>query len=100
MKPPLSRDEIVRRLEKIQPGEKLKLRTSPTFGNVTVILEINPAWPQKGQKKYLLWVGKTEEAACKEKPFFQSDKAKKVAGWVSERWGQWLPEEITTEKAA
>jgi hypothetical protein len=97
---PLSTVEIVKRLENIKPGEKLKLRTSKTFGEFIVILELNPAWPQKGQKKYLSWVGKTEEAARKDKPFLQSDKAKKVAAWAADRWAQWLPEDITPEKAA
>ena len=97
---PVRIDEIMKRLENIQPGQKLKLRTSPTFGEFTVILELNPAWPKKGEKKYLLWVGKTEDAARKGQPFFQSDKAKKVASWPAERWCQWLPEEITPQKAA
>ena len=92
--------EIMKRLENIKPGEKLKLRTSPTFGEYTAILEQNPAWPKKGEKKYLLWVGKTEAAARMGKPFYQSDKAKKVASWPADRSSQWLPEEITPEKAA
>ena len=96
----VSTDEIVKRLENIKPGEKLKLRTGKTFGEFMVILELNPAWPKKGEKKYLLWVGKTETAARMGKPFFQSDKAKKVASWPGERWAQWLPEDITPEKAA
>ena len=97
---PIRRDEILKRLESIRPGEQLKLRTTPTFGDMTVILALNPAWPKKGEKKYLLWVGKTEAAARKDKPFGQSDKAKKMAGWVADRWPQWLPEETVTEKAA
>ena len=97
---PVSRDEIVKRLESIKPGEKLRLRTTPTFGEMTVILELNPAWPKKGEKKYLLWVGKSEAAAHKDRPFNQSDKAKKLAGWVAERWPQWLPEETPFDKAA
>ena len=97
---PVSKDEILKRLETLQPGEKLKMRTSPTFGEMTVILELNPAWPKKGEKKYHLWVGKTEAAARRDKPFLQSDKAKKLVGWVVERWPQWLPEETVTEKAA
>ena len=97
---PLSRDEILSRLESLQPGEKLMLRTSPTFGEMTVILELNPAWPQKRQKKYLLWVGKTEDIARKGKPFNQSDKAKNLAGWAADRWVQWLREETVTDKAA
>jgi hypothetical protein len=97
---PINRDEITKRLEALKPGEKLMMRTSPTFGDMTVIFELNPAWPGKHQKKFLLWVGKTEAAARKEKPFNQSDKAKKLAGWAADRWPQWLPAEPTIEKAA
>lgn len=97
---PISRDEILKRLEALQPGEKVKMRTSPTFGEMTVIFELNPSWPKKGQKKYLLWVGKTEEAALKDKPFNQSDKPKKLAGWAAERWPQWVQEKTITDKAA
>jgi len=97
---PVAIDEIVKRLENIQPGEKLRLRTSPTFGEFMAILELNPAWPKKGEKKYLLWVGKTETVARAGKPFYQSDKAKKVASWPGERWSQWLTEEIIPVKAA
>jgi hypothetical protein len=97
---PVSRDEILQKLEKLQPGEKLKLRTSPTFGEMIAILELNPAWPQKHLKKYLLWVGKSEDAARKGKPFNQSDKPKKLAGWVADRWPQWLTEAPPSEKAA
>jgi hypothetical protein len=96
----VSLNEILKRLENIQPGQKLKLRTSKTFGEYMVILELNPAWPKKGEKKYLLWVGKTEEAARLGKPFLQSDKAKKVAAWPAERWSKWLPEEAAPDKAA
>jgi hypothetical protein len=73
---------------------------SPTFGSDIVILELNPAWPQKGEKKFLLWLGKDESLARRDKPFIQSDKAKKVAGWASERWAQWLPQETAAEQAA
>jgi len=97
---PISRDEITKRLEALKPGEKLRMRTSPTFGDMTVIFELNPAWPNKHQKKFLLRAGKTEAAARKEKPFNQSDKARKLAGWAADRWPQWLPAETTTEEAA
>ena len=96
----VSLKEIVERLENIQPGQKLRLRTSPTFGEFTVILELNPAWPKKHEKKYLLWVGETEAAARAGKPLLQSDKAKKVGRWPADRWSQWLPEEIAPDKAA
>jgi len=97
---PISRDQIQKRMEALKLGEKLKMRTGPTFGEMMVIFELNPAWPQKGQKKYLMWVGKTEAAARKDRPFNQSDKSKKLAAWAAERWPQWLPGEIPVEKAA
>jgi hypothetical protein len=97
---PVSLNEILKRLENIQSGEKLRLRTGQTFGEFMVIMELNPAWPKKHEKKYLLWVGKTEAAACAGKPFYQSDKAKKIANWPAERWCQWVAEETTPQKAA
>ena len=97
---PVSLNEILKRLENIQLGEKLRLRTGQTFGEFMVIMELNPAWPKKHEKKYLLWVGKTEAAACAGKPFYQSDKAKKIANWPAERWCQWVAEETTPQKAA
>jgi hypothetical protein len=97
---PVSKNEILKRLETLQPGEKLKMRTSPTFGEMMVIFELNPAWPKKGQKKFFLWVGKTEAAARKDRPFNQSDKPQKLAAWAAERWTQWLREEAIIDKAA
>jgi hypothetical protein len=96
----VSLNEILKRLENIQSGEKLRLRTGQTFGEFLVILELNPAWPNKREKKYLLWVGKTEAAARAGKPFYQSDKAKKIASWPAERSCQWVTEEMTPQKAA
>jgi hypothetical protein len=52
------------------------------------------------KKKYLLWVGKTKGHARKYKPFDASDKAKKLAGWVSKRWPWWLQAEIPEGKKA
>ena len=97
---PISKDEIMGRLEKLQPGEALKFRLSPTFAEMVVILELNPAYPKKGEKRYLLWLGKTEELAKKDKPHDTSDKAKKLAVWVSDRWPCWLQEAPSQQKAA
>jgi hypothetical protein len=87
-------------MEKLQQGETLKFRLSPTFGGMIVILELNPAYPKKNEKRYLLWLGKTEEHARRDNPYDTSAKAKKLAGWVSERWPQWLQEAPLAEKAA
>ncbi|MEW6670851.1 MAG: hypothetical protein AB1427_04060 [Thermodesulfobacteriota bacterium] len=87
---PVSRNEIIERMEKLQPGERLTFQLTPTFSSQFVILELNPAFPGKGEKKYLLRVGKTEERARTDKPYNSSDKAKKLAEWVAERWPQWV----------
>jgi len=85
---PVSKNEIIESMEKLQPGESLKFQLTPTFSSQIVILELNPAFPGKGEKKYLLRVGKTEEHARAGKPYNSSDKAKKLAEWVAERWPQ------------
>ena len=87
---PVSKDEIIERMEKLQPGERLTFKLTPTFSSQIVILELNPAFPSKGEKKYFLRVGKTEERAGADKPYNSSDKAKKLAVWVAERWPQWI----------
>ena len=103
MKPvvkPVSKNEIIERMEKLQPGERLTFQLTPTFSSQFVILELNPAFPGKGEKKYLLRVGKTEERARMDKPYNSSDKAKKLAEWVAERWPQWVDTTPPQAKAA
>jgi hypothetical protein len=97
---PVSKNEIIERMEKLQPGERLTFQLTPTFSSQIVILELNPAYPGKGENKYLLRLGKTEARAKGDKPYISSDKAKKLAEWVAERWPQWADTTPPQSKAA
>lgn len=97
---PVSKEEIIERMEKLQPGESMRFQLSSTFASQFVILELNPEYPKKGEKKYLLRLGKTEARAQMDRPFDASDKPKKLAGWVAERWPQWVEAKGPQPKAA
>jgi hypothetical protein len=98
---PITKKEIAQKLENLKPGECLRFRLSATFGDRFIILEQNPHYPQKGQKKYLLLNGKDEANARNQPPFYASDKAKKLAEWVAERTPRWITEtEPPLQKAA
>jgi len=98
---PITKKEITQELENLKQGQCLRFRLSPTFGERFVILEQNPLYPQKGQKKYVLLNGKDEANARSQPPFYASDKAKKLAAWVVDRAPQWIPEaEPPLKKAA
>jgi len=97
---PVSKKIITDALENLKPGECLKFKLSPTFGGRTVILEVNPAFPQKGQKKFLLRWADDEAQARAATPFMTSDKAKKLAEWVADRSPEWLDQPPTLRKAA
>lgn len=77
--------EIIAMMEGLREGQSLSFKLSPTFGGQFAVIELNPLYPAKGEKRYVLRVGKTEEAAREGKPFWAADKAKKLAGWVGER---------------
>jgi hypothetical protein len=80
--------EIIQMMEQLDKGQSLSFKLPETFGGNYAVIEINPDHPQKGQKKYVLRLGKSEDAARKAAPFWLSDKAKQVAGWVSDRLGE------------
>jgi hypothetical protein len=97
----ITKKEITQRLENLKPGECLKFRLSATFGDRFLILEQNPLYPQKGQKKYVLLNGKDEASARSQPIFYASDKAKKLAEWVADRSPRWITEtEPPLQKAA
>lgn len=97
---PVSKKVILDGMENLKPGECLKFKLSPTFGGRTVILEINPAFPQKGKKKFVLRWADNEALARAAAPFISSDKAKKLAERVADRSPEWLDQPPTFQKAA
>jgi hypothetical protein len=97
---PAGRKEIMKRMEKLQKGECLMFQLSPTYGGQIVILELNPSFPDNGEKKYLIRLGKTEERALEGDAFHSSDRAKQMAVWVAERSARWLDNEKSQLEAA
>ncbi len=86
----ITKKEITQKLGNLKLGECLQFRLSATFGDRFIILEQNPLYPQKGQKKYILLNGKDEANARSQTPFYLSDKAKKPAEWVEDRAPRWI----------
>ena len=79
---------LIQRMEQMKDGNELALRLSNVFGGGFVFISLNPSYPEKGEKKYLMRWGKTEAETKSLSPFIASDKAKKIAGWVADRAAQ------------
>jgi len=90
--PEITKKEITERLEALKPGESLRFRLTATFGERFVILQVNPLYPKKGQKKFVLLNGKDEANARSQPPFYAAVKAKKLAEWVADRADRWITE--------
>jgi hypothetical protein len=80
----LKKDEIVRKMEEFKDGETLKFTIPTTFGGGIAIIGLNPSRSEKGGKKYLLHTGKDDNV----KPYWDTDKAKDLAKWVTDRMGE------------
>jgi hypothetical protein len=85
----VSKDEIIQKMESLNNGARLTLRLGQAFGAGAVIIEINPSYKEKGQKKYLMWWGQDEVKAKAKSPLLSSDKAKSIAARVADRAPQW-----------
>jgi hypothetical protein len=82
--------EIEKKIEGLQNGLYLKFKIPPTFGGDFAIIELNPNYPGKEEKKYFLKVGKDEDLTKNGQPYWASDKSKEVAKWVAERFGDFI----------
>jgi len=80
----LGKDEIMKRMEQFKDGETLKFSIPPTFGGGIAVIGLNPKHSEKGGKKYLLEMGKEGNV----KPYWDTDKAKDLAKWVTDRMGE------------
>jgi len=61
--------------------------TGGPLGRGAALVEFNPNYPGKKQKKYILSTVNVEgmEPVGKPQKFLESDKAKDIAKWISER---------------
>ena len=72
-------------IESLNNGDRLAFQLHDTFGGGVSLVELNPLYPGKKQKKYTIRLGKDIELAQTATPFWSSDKIKDVSGWVSDR---------------
>ncbi len=84
----ISTEEIIKQVEQFQNGQHLMFRFPPVFGGGIAIIGMNPQFPAKGEKKYMLRLGKDEALAEQASPILTSDKPKPLAKWISERFGE------------
>jgi hypothetical protein len=80
-----NKKEINEMVESLKDGEKLVFQLHETFGGGFSMIELNPNYPGKKQKKYTIRLGKDMETAQKTRPFWSSDKLKDVSSWISDR---------------
>ena len=89
-----TKEEIQQKIEGLSvPGISVffYLASSPAaggpLGRGAAVVELNPNYPGKKQKKYILSTVNVEgmEPVGKGQKFSEADKAKKIAQWISER---------------
>ncbi len=84
----VSTEEIMKQMEQFENGQNMKFSFPPVFGGGKAIVALNPQYPAKGEKKYMLKLGKDEVLAEKASPILTSDKPKHIAKWITERFGE------------
>ena len=73
-------------MEKISNTDQtIEYQLHKDFGGDIAVIQLNPKFGEKKQKKYLLGWKKRPDATLSH--IFSSDKAKDVANWVHERLG-------------
>ena len=96
----LKKKEIMEMMERLQNGKPLVFSLPPTFGGGIALIELNPEYDGKKQKKYRIRLGKDEALARVAKPFWETDKSKQLAAWVVDRLGELVSEDVMGPKVA
>ena len=90
----LTREEILRKIEALtEPGSTVFFYLSQgplpggPLGRGAAVIELNPAYPGKKQKKYIIYGAAVEgmQPQGKGGKIFDTDKAPDIAKWVKER---------------
>jgi len=86
--------EIQQKIEALsEPGSTVffYLAGSPSsggpLGRGAAVVELNPNYPGKGQKRYIVYTDDVEgmKPTNKRRRMFDSDKSKEIARWIKER---------------
>ena len=89
-----TKEEIQQKVEGLsEPGSTIffylagSLSSGGPLGRGAAIVELNPNYPGKKQKKYNLYVSSVEgtEPIGEKVKNWHSDKSKDIAGWIKER---------------
>ncbi len=83
------KDILQAEVDGLQPGKAVTRQMHPTYGGGTVIIELNPEYPNKG-KKYILSTEGSEVGGAAGKAgakvrFWESDKGKDMVSWLTGR---------------
>jgi hypothetical protein len=79
--------ELVAQVEQLSSNDqKIEYKLHADYGSDIAIIQLNPKFGEHKQKKYLLGWRKDVDGS-RLTPLLSSDKAKDVAGWVSDRLG-------------
>lgn len=85
------RDLMAEQIEKLTPGQVLKYKVPESWGGDFIVLELNPAFPEKAKsQKYLLGVENiiNGQPGGKKSYIGESNKPLDLAKWVSDRKGE------------
>jgi hypothetical protein len=92
-----TKEEIQKQVEAMsEPGQTIffYLAASPVKGGPlergAAVVELNPNYPGKKQKKYILYVADVNgtQPVSKGQKLFDSDKSKDITSWIKERHRQ------------
>lgn len=84
------KDIIANQIERLGLGQSLSYKLSENCGGGLAVIELNPRYPEKRQRKYILSTDKIVdgEPAGKKYLLFGHDNPKVLAGWVVDRQGE------------
>ena len=91
-KEPSPKEIITNQIEQLTLGQALSYRLPETYGGGLAVIELNPQYPKKGQKKYILSLEElvNGKPTGKRRRFVDSTKPKELAGWLLDRSGELL----------
>ena len=88
----LTQREIISHIEQLSQGESVSYRLPESYGGQVAVVEFNTEYPWRRDGKYLL----SRQTLVDGKPtggkeqVLESDEAKDIAAWLSERRGKLL----------
>ena len=83
----LTQREIISHIEQLSPGESVSYRLPKSYGGQVAVVEFNTEYPWRRDGKYLLNVQTLVDGkpTGEKEQVLESDEAKDIAAWLSER---------------